>query len=810
MIAAMLPTPTSSFRFTHALFALGTLAPSFVGGQTLPPTYSEPRRLSPVGTNYSAGTALDYDGDGDLDVIANLRPQYLSWLENKGNSFAAPTNLQNGYNSPIGNARMVKEDFDKDGDIDLIYPQLYNLWYCRSLGPGAGFAPGVAIYKPSFSSNGGFTSPAMVFDVDGDGWKDAVANSDGDLIWVKQTNGVFGTAKTISLNIEVTDMDSADIDRDGRIDIVYTHWSASQSGVRLSWLRNLGSGSFAAPALIDNPANDTRLVRVADVDRDGWVDVVTAGFTRKEVRWRRRIPNAGWGSPVFMTNNTDGTQDLDVADLDNDGDLDVVVTSDLNSRIMWFRNNGSGFGSENVLTTAILRPEWVEPSDLDHDGDLDFVACGGDGQELFWIENENDPPFAVDIPTLVFVEDTPPQTIPLAPLFRDPQDAVGTLTYQVVNLNGSSVLSSAVIGTDGRSLVVGLAKDGHGNATIGLRATDPRGLSVDVQVPVRVTQLVDLGVTAISDRSWVEAPGTATHTITVKNHGPSDATQVDLTFADIHPPSVVSTAPQASAGSIVNQHWKLPLLAEGSSATLVFTYDVPASARGGIASLSCTASLESIVQPATNPTNDSATVVTGILSPVDVSLVHKDASPILDRQSGLLIQRIVLGNLNPADLGGLRLIIGNLPAGVQVKNADGTRPDGTAFIESRHALAVGAEVIFSVEFYRPDRSAKLSPVYHLETVYSVTQAPLPVAAAAPAPERFVKLENGDYLLEFSSVPGRSYAIEYSSDAQSWLRASPIVVAASNRTQWIDNGQPKTPSHPSMAPTRFYRVVELAE
>jgi hypothetical protein len=40
-----------------------------------------------------------------------------------------------------------------------------------------------------------------------------------------------------------------------------------------------------------------------------------------------------------------------------------------------------------------------------------------------------------------------------------------------------------------------------------------------------------------------------------------------------------------------------------------------------------------------------------------------------------------------------------------------------------------------------------------------------------------------------------------------MAAGGEVKASSNRLQWIDNGPPKTASHPSEAPTRFYRMVE---
>ncbi|HEY1120341.1 MAG TPA: hypothetical protein VGE67_02020, partial [Haloferula sp.] len=70
------------------------------------------------------------------------------------------------------------------------------------------------------------------------------------------------------------------------------------------------------------------------------------------------------------------------------------------------------------------------------------------------------------------------------------------------------------------------------------------------------------------------------------------------------------------------------------------------------------------------------------------------------------------------------------------------------------------------------------------------------------------LSSGDILVEIDSIPGTTYVVDYSNDAQTWIRSSGSVTAVSNRLQWIDNGPPKTQSHPSTVSSRFYRFVEV--
>ena len=65
-----------------------------------------------------------------------------------------------------------------------------------------------------------------------------------------------------------------------------------------------------------------------------------------------------------------------------------------------------------------------------------------------------------------------------------------------------------------------------------------------------------------------------------------------------------------------------------------------------------------------------------------------------------------------------------------------------------------------------------------------------------------------FVLEWTSVPGKTYTIIYSDVSASgpWLVATPTVTAPNNRVQWYDDGQPKTVSPPMSVTSRFYRVI----
>ena len=65
------------------------------------------------------------------------------------------------------------------------------------------------------------------------------------------------------------------------------------------------------------------------------------------------------------------------------------------------------------------------------------------------------------------------------------------------------------------------------------------------------------------------------------------------------------------------------------------------------------------------------------------------------------------------------------------------------------------------------------------------------------------------MIEFNSVPGKSYTILYSTSVSSnlWKVATPTVPANANVTQWYDDGPPKTESRPDSVGSRYYRIIK---
>jgi FG-GAP-like repeat len=178
------------------------------------------------------------------------------------------------------------------------------------------------------------------------------------------------------------DVRTADIDRDGDLDI----YTANYSG-RVAWYENDGGhppGPWVEHILTDF-ADGAEAAFVVRVDGDADMDFFSAAFNREEIAW---YENGGDGDTWTLQSITFDCRlcvDVWAADLDGDGDNDALSASGFDSRIVWYENTG---GFTNFWTPRLVgvSGESVEAADFDQDGDLDVL--GG----LTWFESDGGSP----------------------------------------------------------------------------------------------------------------------------------------------------------------------------------------------------------------------------------------------------------------------------------------------------------------------------------------------------------------------------------------------------------------------------------
>ena len=163
------------------------------------------------------------------------------------------------------------------------------------------------------------------------------------------------------------------MDGDGDLDIV----TASSGDDTIAWYANGGQStpSFTKTD-ISSTADAARDVRVADMDGDGDLDIVSASYGDDTIAWYENNGQAAsWSSGVDIVTNASGAESVYVADLDNDGDLDIVSGSADDDTVAWYENDGQtdpSWDAYDLSTSYDARG--IHIADMDGDDDLDIVS----------------------------------------------------------------------------------------------------------------------------------------------------------------------------------------------------------------------------------------------------------------------------------------------------------------------------------------------------------------------------------------------------------------------------------------------------
>ncbi len=173
-------------------------------------------------------------------------------------------------------------------------------------------------------------------------------------------------------------------------------------------------------------------------------------------------------------------------------------------------------------------------------------------------------------------------------------------------------------------------------------------------------------------------------------------------------------------------------------------------------------------------------------------------------------QLVEVHNTSGMDAIGVRLLFSNLADGITIENQTGIAPDGRIIIDWDASLPNGATETLSVVYtatgaFRPDEHPPAIEAQFILPYYPVA----PEQLGAPIASDVHALADGRVVIEFSSVPGRTYLVEYSDEGLfgPWIPVTTMMIrAGANRTQWIDTGPPTIPH--STTGMRIYRIREV--
>jgi uncharacterized repeat protein (TIGR01451 family) len=306
-------------------------------------------------------------------------------------SLSGPTNLTAGS----GPGRVVIGDLDGDGKPDMVVADAYDgaFYIYRNISTNGTLAAASFASPVIFTIGGGSDSlwGLAVADVDGDGRLDIVVlHENANQVMVLRnlcvpgniTTNSFAPPVNFSVGSDSRGVAVQDLDGDGKPEIVVANWGDSTVSV----LRNIGTvGSITtnsfAPAVNFATGPNPQNVAIADLDGDGKPDVVSVNNndgTSSAVSVLRNISTSGniAFAPEVDYPGLSSSYDIAIGDLDGDGKLDLAVSSFIYGQAVSVYRNVSTPGS---ITTNSFAPR----VDFDAGGWGNAVAIGdldGDGK----------------------------------------------------------------------------------------------------------------------------------------------------------------------------------------------------------------------------------------------------------------------------------------------------------------------------------------------------------------------------------------------------------------------------------------------
>ena len=373
----------------------------------------------------------DLDGDGWLDLVAACEEAHLAYFENPGASARTDEwarlipEVTQGRGSWL---RVFVEDVTGDGRADVLAA---NKGAADIIDPGAprddrttslftiaGDPLEQGAWKEQVLFARDVPNTAMPVDIDGDGDFDVLAAARLlQQVFILENRGT-GAEGSVAIEphpvvIEIADparahcaalssafqSDFADLDRDGRLDLVVGVMercgdARAPGGLpALGWLRQ--------PERLGEPWTYHRIgdiqpdmvigIELADFDGDGDLDAVTGGYS---------------GLNILAGGYSDASRDEDSPN---------VTASSTVGRIAWFANPGDPAGEwqrHDISRRVRGMYDAFVARDMDDDGDLDLVATRGNSgtfDGVFWLEQ-----LRTDEPAASFAPARPEESRPLS------------------------------------------------------------------------------------------------------------------------------------------------------------------------------------------------------------------------------------------------------------------------------------------------------------------------------------------------------------------------------------------------------------
>ena len=373
----------------RAIVYLGDPDPA-ASGSLLPQTHSliplrQAGAIPLSGSSAAQPTLADFNGDGHLDLaLPFLLTQQVHLLLNRGEGLAFDPLILNL--SLAASAGVAAGDLDGDERADLLLASLAQAQLCLQVSPGTLDESPLLVeggQGPLFLSQG---------DLLGEGRPQLVAATNGNELLVYRTGSSEGAPLSVAQRTSTAEVGGvrtsgprlgalADLDGDGRLDLTSLVSNVIEGGSFKGGFVTFPSAG-AARVVTSSMTGLVAGFCVGDVDRDGRLDVVYGGVGASQVVLLLRQASGDYSELSFS--GLSSVQGVHLVDLDGDGWLDMVASAlgGGGSETAIYFNGGHpagslAYGTLPATPVRISAPgTWqnVASGDFDGDGRRDLVA----------------------------------------------------------------------------------------------------------------------------------------------------------------------------------------------------------------------------------------------------------------------------------------------------------------------------------------------------------------------------------------------------------------------------------------------------
>jgi len=327
----------------------------------------------------------DFDGDGAVDLMVGKTSHFslLRWVD------GAYAHSSSGFVMEDWDG-MASGDVDRDGLPDVVAIDGSSVYVFRNAADGTGMMVEDGVpYRASAANRSADVKDLDLADMNGDGFLDIVtanrASQEVAVLW-NNRDGRFSTPTLISLRTEDEGANRSpylvktlDVDQDGDLDIVAGEHSSGSASIILNhggWfelLQRSSTGGYPLSKILSG-----------DFTGDGFPDLMMT-LESADVAFMPNDRAGAFGATIELR-KAGHPQGLTSGDIDGDGDLDLLAPDQSSDLLLW-RNGGGGTFPTTERILSEVDATWgqydaVATLDVDGDGDLDVAKAGNQGIEL--------------------------------------------------------------------------------------------------------------------------------------------------------------------------------------------------------------------------------------------------------------------------------------------------------------------------------------------------------------------------------------------------------------------------------------------